>query len=204
MLGMRIVADIDVLGDAALQARIARASALLLALGLVGTVAVALAAGGAEPAGAWWWVALAAATVASLPVHELVHAAGFKLLAPGCRVTFGAQAGFLYACANGAVLPRRRMVAVLLAPAVLVTGAMALLACMAGLPSLAAALASLHVASCAGDLLMAWEVVREPACTHVRDTDSGVELLAEGPAEGPCEKPEAPGMFDPTSKGEKE
>lgn len=179
MLGMRIVADIDVLGDASVQAGIARLSLELLVSGLAATGAVALAAGGPEPGGPLWWVGLVVAHLTSLSVHELVHAAAFKLLCPGCHVTFGAEGGFVYACANGAVLSRRRMVAVLLAPAVLVTSATLGLALLAGMPVMGTALAALHLASCAGDLLMTHDILRDPACTHVRDTDRGVELLEE-------------------------
>ena len=146
MLGMRIVADIDVLGDASVQRRVARLSLALLAACAVAVLALALASGGAEP---------------------------------GCRVTFGAEGGFLYACANGAVLPRGRMVAVLLAPAVLVTTAIALLVCLAGRPLMGMVLGGLHLASCAGDVLMVVEIAREPACTHVRDTDRGIEMLED-------------------------
>lgn len=179
MLCMRIVADIDVLGDAGVQEGVARLSAALLAAGAVVVLAIAIAMGGTEPSGLSWWLALVVSYLVTLPVHELVHAAAFELLAPGCRVTFGAEGGFLYACANGAVLSRRRMVVVLLAPAVLVTAAVIFLALLAGMPVLGAALAALHLASCAGDLLMVYEILREPACTHVRDTDRGIEMLED-------------------------
>ena len=84
MLGMRIVADIDVLGDASVQRKVARLSLALLAACAVAVLALALASGGTEPGGLWWWLALVASYVATLPVHELVHAAAFKLLSPGC------------------------------------------------------------------------------------------------------------------------
>lgn len=71
------------------------------------------------------------------------------------------------------------MVAVLLAPAVLVTTAIALLACLAGRPLMGMVLGGLHLTSCAGDVLMVVEIVREPACTHVRDTDRGIEMLED-------------------------
>lgn len=181
MLGMRIVADIDVLGDASVQRKVARLSLALLVAGAVAVVAVAIAEKPGEPRGLAWWLALVVAYLVCLPVHELIHAVAFKALSPGCRVTFGAQGGFVYACANGAVLSRRRMVAVLAAPAVLLTAAVAGLALLAGLPLMATALAALHLASCAGDLLMVCEIAAEPACTHVCDTECGIELLEETP-----------------------
>ncbi|MBM6775603.1 DUF3267 domain-containing protein [Olsenella profusa] len=180
---MRLLADIDVLGDAALQGRIARLSGALALVGLAGGVAAGLASGadGGAVATPWWWVALVAATFLALPVHELVHAAAFKLLAPGCRVTFGLEGAFLYTSAAGTVLPRGRMVVVLLAPSVVVTAALALGALAAGCPALAVLLAAAHLAGCAGDLLMAVAVLREPACTHVRDTEHGIDLLSDSP-----------------------
>ena len=51
MLGMRIVADIDVLGDASVQRKVARLSLALLAAFAVAVLALALASGGAR--GIW-------------------------------------------------------------------------------------------------------------------------------------------------------
>ena len=170
------IADIDVLGDGPFQRRVLLLCAGL-ALGAL-TLAVGLAAAGAgEKLGLGWWVALAAGLVVPLPAHELVHAAGFRLLCPGCRVGFGFEDGFLYTRANGAVAARWRFVTVLLAPAVLVTAGLAALALWAGWPVLATLVAGAHLAGCAGDMLMAAEALREPACTHVRDTESGIALL---------------------------
>ena len=78
------------------------------------------------------------------------------------------------------VASRGRMFAVLLAPAMLVTAAVAALALVAGCPVLAALLAGIHLSGCSGDILMAAAALHEGRCTHVRDTDTGIELLAEG------------------------
>lgn len=182
---MRLLANIDVLGDGAFQARVARLSLAVLVAGLAAGVAagVAWGADGGAVWTPWWWVALAAGSLAALPVHEFAHAAAFKLLCPGCRVSFGAQGGFLYTSAHGVVARRGRMVAVLLAPAALVTAALAAAALAAGRPALAVLLAAAHLAGCSGDLLMAVEALREPSCTHVRDTDVGVDLLCDLPEE---------------------
>ena len=178
---MRSLAHIDVLGNAELQGSIMRLSLAAFVAGLVLAVAAALVTGadGGAAASPWWWVALVLGALAALPVHELVHGAAFKLLCPGCRVTFGLKDAFLYTCAHGATLARGRMAVVLLAPAALVTAALAAGALAAGCSTLAVLLASLHLAGCAGDALMAAAALREPACTHVRDTDTGVELLSD-------------------------
>ena len=63
----------------------------------------------AADAGGWmavvgWIVGLAAISMASFAVHELVHGVFFKLLAPaGAKVTFGAnrETAMIYACAEG-------------------------------------------------------------------------------------------------------
>lgn len=175
---MHEVIDIDVLGDTALQRRIARLS--LVALGATALLAVLLALVlGGERLDVWWWVALGLGSFVALPVHELVHGAAFKLLRPGCRVSFGFQDAFLYTRTDDAVLRRGRMVAALLAPALLVTAALMAAALAAGRPVLAVLLAGVHLAGCAGDILMAAAILREDACTHVRDTETGITLLSD-------------------------
>ena len=175
---MREIADIDVLGDAALQQRIARLSLVMAAATVLLAVLLCVGLGG-EGIDVWWWVALAAGSLLALPAHELVHAAAFKLLCPGCRVGFGFQDAFLYTRTDGAVAGRGRMVVVLAAPAVLVSAALAAAALAAARPVLALLLVGIHLSGCAGDLLMAATVLREPRCTHVRDTDSGITLLSD-------------------------
>ena len=175
---MRTIADIDVLGDEALQRGIARLSLVLLAVTALLAALLALALGG-ERLDVWWWVTLALGSLVALPVHELVHAAAFKLLCPGCRVSFGFKDAFLYTKTDGALLRRGCMVAVLLAPSVLVTAALVALALGAGLPVLAVLLAGVHLSGCAGDILMASATLREGACTRVRDTETGITLLCD-------------------------
>ena len=175
---MRTIADIDVLGDETLRRGIARLSLALLAATALLAVLLALALGG-ERLDVWWWVALALGSFVALPVHELVHAAAFKLLCPGCHVSFGFKDAFLYTETDGAVLRRGRMVAVLLAPSVLVTAVLVALALGAGLPVLAVLLAGVHLSGCAGDILMAGATLREGACTHARDTETGITLLCD-------------------------
>lgn len=177
MLCMRLIANIDVLDDELLLGRITRASLVLLAGGTVLTVFLALLC--EEGMGLAWWLWFCFLSVAALPVHELVHGAAFKLFAPGCRVSFGWQGAFLYTSANGAVMRRRSALIVLLAPAVVVTCALVLLGLSLSGPALAAALAFFHLAGCAGDLAMVREILCEPACTHVRDTDLGIDLLSD-------------------------
>ena len=178
---MRLLERIDVLGDEAFQRQLFRWSVGALAVTLAAAAATGIAsvADGGAIASPAWWLALGLCSLAALPVHELVHGAAFKLLCAPCHVSFGAQGPFLYTRTDGACARRARMVAVLLAPAALVTAALVATALAAGLPTLAVLLAGTHLAGCAGDILMAVSALRAPGCTHVRDTDVGIDLLSD-------------------------
>lgn len=171
---MREIADIDVLADEVLRQKMVVLSLGLLAAGLAVSALVLVGEKGAELGLSWF-----AGSLAALPVHELVHAAAFKLLVPGVRVGFGFKDAFLYTTVNGAVVPRAAELAALLAPAVVVTAALVAAALAYSCPALAVMLATTHLSGCVGDLLMAHAILREPACTNVRDTEFGITLLAE-------------------------
>ena len=176
---MRSVAHLDILGDTPLARRMVVVSAVLLAVGFVGAFLLVVAGGWGMDVGAWFAVSVVASLVA-LPVHELVHAAAFLLLGHGCvRIRFGYQTGMLYTRAEGEPLTRGRFIVVLLAPSVLVTAALAAVGELVAGPSLAWVLAWAHLSGCAGDLAMVGGIARTSGCTHVRDTDTGVELLAD-------------------------
>lgn len=186
----RTLGDIDFFGDDALRQRLVRASAWLLIGGAALAVALSVVAGTgvieemrALP-GDWdaamWPLAMAALSVVALPVHELVHALFMRVLGgPGTRVSFGYQAGMLYAGCPGLVLSKPRFVAVLLAPTVLVTAALLGLGLVLGYPFMTLWAAVLHLSGCSGDILAAGMILCERACTHCRDTERGVELLCE-------------------------
>ena len=186
----RTLGDIDFFGDEALRQRLVRASAWLLIGGAALAVALSVVTGTgvieemrALP-GDWgaalWPLAMAVLSVAALPVHELVHALFMRVLGgPGTRVSFGYQAGMLYAGCPGLVLSKPRFVAVLLAPTVLVTAALLGLGLVLGYPFMTLWAAVLHLSGCSGDILAAGAILRERACTHCRDTERGVELLCE-------------------------
>lgn len=175
---MREILDIDVLADEVLRQRMVVLSLGMLAAGLAVSALVLVGEKGVG-LGLSWFTALIAGSLAALPVHELVHAAAFKLLVPGVRVGFGFKDAFLYTTVNGAVVPRSAELAALLAPAVVVTAALVAAAVTRSCPALAVLLAATHLSGCVGDLLMAHVILREPACTHVRDTEFGITLLKE-------------------------
>lgn len=177
---MRVVAEVDVLGDEALARWMTLVSLAVLAAGAAaGLVWFAVPGHENEAVGPLWWIALVAVTAAALACHELVHGAAFRLLGgPGVRVGFGARLGMLYTSAHGAVLPRGRFVAVLLAPTVVVSLAVALGCAAAGLPVMGWVAFVVHLSGCAGDWAMVAEIAREPEATHVRDTEEGIQLMA--------------------------
>lgn len=182
--------DIDFFGDDALRQRLVRASAWLLIGGAALAVAFSVVAGTGvieemralpgDWGAAMWPLAMAALSIVALPVHELVHALFMRVLGgPGTRVSFGYQAGMLYAGCPGLVLSKPRFVVVLLAPAVLVTAALLGLGLVLGYPFMTLWAAVLHLSGCSGDILAAAAILRERSCTHCRDTERGVELLCE-------------------------
>lgn len=192
---MTVVGEIDFLEDDVVRGRLVRWSLALLAIGaLVGAaLALSLAALGAGRVGddpAWllafdggarqlvWFALLVVAFVASLPVHELVHAALFRLFGgPGTRVRFGCQSGMLYAACPGLVLTRGRFCVVLAGPALVVSALLVAGGYAAGVPSLGLVAFTAHLSGCAGDLLAIWLAIRTPRCTHCEDTERGVRFL---------------------------
>lgn len=188
---MTTFAELDFLGDEGLQRRLVRWSFALLGAGVAlgaglwlgGAFDVAgemgaLRVGGMPPA-LVWLALLVLVSVGVLPVHELVHGALFRLFGgPDTRVTFGAQAGMLYAGCPGLVLPRGRFCVVLAGPAVLLSSALIVVCAAFGFPALGYVAFVLHLAGCSGDLLALYRVLGDARCTHCEDTERGVRLLA--------------------------
>ena len=176
---MRHLVNIDLLDDEALQASMAAGSLWIVvvgvALGVLGAVGMPH-----EPVTPMWLVALGVASVAALPVHELVHAAAFKLLSGGrARITFGFSSWMLYTAAPGCVLPRGRFCVVLIAPSVVVTCALAASAMALGRPLMAWFLCVIHLAGCTGDFGFVRAIASEPTATHVEDTIRGIALYCD-------------------------
>ena len=185
---MTPIRDIDFLGDESLQRRLVRLS--LAILGATAALGVALYLAGvfdfpAEArrfAGVGGWVMWLAVTAiiyfAVLPVHELVHAALFRLFGgAGTRVRFGFQPGMLFAGSPGLVLARGRFCVVLAGPAVVLSVALLAAPAALGLPLLGYVVFALHLSGCVGDLLAIAYALSEPRCARVEDTEFGVRLL---------------------------
>ncbi len=182
---MRVVAKVDVLGDEGQQRGIARLSLALLGACLAAAVALAALVPAARPRVVWAFVlALVLGYLVSLPVHELVHGAAFKLLGgAGTHVVFGAAQGMLYASCPGVRFGRRSFYAILLAPFVVLSSAYLAIGLAAGAPLLAWCLFGLHASGCAGDFWLARAIVANPRADLCEDTKTGILLLAsEGAA----------------------
>lgn len=202
LVDMRKIADIRTFEDRALLRWISRASALAFGIGVLATAGFAAALrifmpSVLDPALAGllgvrafssaimlaWLVVLAVASMAALLVHELVHALFFKLFAPsGARVTFGANwgAGMLFACAEGIVYARRRYLAIVIAPTIVVTALVLVIGAAFGVPVLGCAVAAIHLCGCAGDWYYVRTICRNPAIAYCEDTTWGVRLFGEG------------------------
>ncbi len=182
---MRVIGTVNVLEDAGVQRAMVSASWAIMGAGAAIAIVlwlVSLAFGGhvLEPVGPGWVLGLVVASVVSLPVHELVHAAAFVILGSSdVHVSFGIKDFMLYTSANGAVLPRGRFMAVLLAPSVVVTALFVLAGCVWHAPLFALLGAAFHLAGCTGDLDMVRIIALTPAATFVRDSPAGIDLLSE-------------------------
>lgn len=129
-----------------------------------------------------WMVGVIAVSAAAFAVHELLHAAFFKLLAPaGAHVTFGAnpETAMIYACAEGVVYSRRRYIAICLAPTVILTAAFALGFAFSGYPLLCYLAAGLHLSGCVGDWYYVWTILRDRRIVACEDTSFGVRFFAK-------------------------
>ena len=179
---MTTVESFDLTADYAWLASVARGSLVVAAAGLVLDVLLAVAAP-VEAVGIPWLAAVVLVSAVALPVHELVHGAAFKLLGGrDLRLRFGYMPpGMLYTCADGAVLPRRSFVAVLLAPAALLSAAFLAGGALLDVPLAGVTCLWLHLSGCTGDLVMARRIVAAGA-PYVRDTAQGYDLVAPGPA----------------------
>lgn len=170
----KLLTSIDILGDASEQKRIGKLSLFLLVAGML--VAVGFL-GETLPSLLWFTVLV----VVPLPIHELVHAVFFKLFCPGTSIRFGFQSGFLFATTDGQTYPRAQMVAILLAPLLLVTPAITWAGAALGQIFAAGLAAACHVSACAGDIYFVWLAYRTQGCTHLKDTSVGIDLLQKQP-----------------------
>ena len=182
---MRVIGTVNVLKDADVQRAMVSASWAIMGAGAAIALVlwlVSLASGRhvLEPVGPGWVLGLVVASVVALPVHELVHAAAFVILgSSGVHVSFGIKDFMLYTSANGAVLPRGRFMAVLLAPSVVVTALFVLAGCVWHAPLFALLGGAFHLSGCTGDLDMVRIIGITPAAAFVRDSPAGIDLLSE-------------------------
>lgn len=108
-------------------------------------------------------------------LHEALH--GVVMLAVGARPGFGmgteSGAAFLYATAPGHRFTRGQYAVVALAPMVVLGGGLLVWMVWGSWAGWLVLPATLHLAGCAGDLIILREVLREPAGTLVEDRQTG-------------------------------
>lgn len=138
------------------------------------------------PSSVPWWLALVAAMLIVLPLHELLH--GVTITFFGQRVRYGAKLskGVLYATADQALFRRNEYLAVALAPLVGITLLAMLL--MVFVPQWLAyytgIAAVLNAGGAIGDLWSVGILLRYPSAVLVRDEADGFRIYAPGYASG--------------------
>lgn len=178
---MRVIDEVDLIGDPMERRAIGRLSWIILCLGIATLAAVASQSLPSDPGGTindiGWGII--AGLVATIP-HELIHGATFKILGPsGSKVSFGFKAAFFYTRYHGPALKRDDFLRALLAPAVILSIALPVLGAALGHPLAGWLAMVLHLSGCAGDIVMSVDILAMPGVTHVEDTDAGCRLLGE-------------------------
>lgn len=138
------------------------------------------------PAAVPWWLALIAAIVIVLPLHELLH--GLTITYFGQHVRYGAKfsKGVIYATADKALFRRNEYLAVALAPLVGIT--LLVMALMVIVPQWLAyycgIAAVLNAGGAIGDLWSVGVLWRYPSRSLVRDEADGFRIYAPSLADG--------------------
>ena len=184
---MHEIGNIRTFEDQEFLRGICRASYAVLSAGAIGGVALfgfcgipcelASSLVGGFGGVALWVACVVLAILLSFASHEVVHALFFKALGPrGARVTFGwnLESAMIYACAEGIVYSRRRYLAVVLAPTVVVTGVVVALGTLFGCGLTAWVVCVLHLSGCTGDWFYARAVMFDRRIRWCEDTAWGV------------------------------
>lgn len=113
-----------------------------------------------------------------LVIHELIHGLFFKVLGPaGTRVKFGFKNGMAYATSLGSFYQRLPFLIIGLAPFVLISLALTILALLHWIhPALYILVASLHAAGCVGDFYIAWAILCQESDILIEDTEVGMNF----------------------------
>lgn len=113
-----------------------------------------------------------------LVIHELIHAFFFKVFGQGkAKVKFGFKNGMAYATSPGTFYHRKAFLVIGLAPFVLISLALTLLAALNWIgPVLYITLASLHAAGCVGDFYIALRILSQAGEILIEDTEVGMNF----------------------------
>ena len=130
--------------------------------------------------------------------HEAIHA--LAMLGFGARPRFGVTvvgkvAPAFYATAPGYRFTRRQYLAVIVAPALLVSG-IGLLACFGPWAGYLILPLALHLGGCTGDGFATWRVLHEPPSTKFEDLVDGIRFHRKA---GAAQMQSRTGSFGPES-----
>ena len=141
--------------------------------------------------GGTFLIGLVVGLVLGVVLHEAVHGVFFLAFGGSPRFGFKPWTGLgpvFYAAAPGSYFDRPRYLAAGLAPAVLLTAALATALVFVAADDLLASIVTwafvLNVSGSAGDMLMMCKVMSYPRATWFEDTGEG--FVAYGPSEGPA------------------
>ena len=119
----------------------------------------------------WWWILLVLVPLASLGLHELVHAFFFSQFAPpGSRVTFGSnwEMGMIYASAEGIMYTRDQYLVIALAPSIVVSLLLMVLGMGLRWPLWTVIVVTVHLTGCSGDWGYVRAIRNDPAIAYCR------------------------------------
>ena len=173
---MRVIRRIELPGDAGFQKRAARVGFALFALAGLFYAIWALMQGESftvlsrEHPGLVLVAVFAA--FAATPIHGRIASAILGRLVPDNGVDHSNPSEYEL------VISRRDFYILLLVPLAIITAAYVLIGSLAGAFELGMAASFVHLVGSAADVAMAGELAATPEATHVRDSESGVEMLA--------------------------
>ncbi|HEM5985561.1 TPA: DUF3267 domain-containing protein [Streptococcus suis] len=123
-----------------------------------------------------WWLLLYFLLIV---VHEAIHGLSFKIFCPENPVKYGIKwkSGMAYATSPGSLYNRMQMLVISLAPFVVISLGLTILACLEGMDvSLYLMVATMHAAACAGDFYYTYLLLVKFAKENiaVEDTETGL------------------------------
>lgn len=181
---LELIAEIDLVEDTYLMRGIARTSLFALTIFLIAAPFLALAFYAiALPYGEerlidfpLIFVSLVVVLL-SIPFHELIHGAAFKLMNPKARVRFGyAEVGIVFASATGVFFSRKHYLIICMMPFMVLSLIYLAIGLIFKAPLTAYICFAMHTAGCVGDFYYVKRILENPRIKFCQDTKSGVRF----------------------------